>query len=287
MCLGLCPKWLKKAPWVNVLTCGFFDLKTYTGVTYFVPSIRDYYVRSLKRSIRTTSFKDGTGEAGFSLVELLVVIAIVALIAVAGGPAISTLASSGNANQSISQLSGILEEAREYAVAQNTYVWVTFYAATASNGSKQVSVAVIASLDGTDPADAIATPWQQNYYGNVPSSNLALVNKIITLKQLSLDSAGALKPSNLPGVPAVADPANSIATYNNGFFSIQLPGTSAPATFTQAIEFTPSGQARNSASPVDVIDVDMQPQKGTVNDSKNIAVLRLNGLTGETAVYRQ
>jgi hypothetical protein len=57
--------------------------------------------------------------------------------------------------------------------------------------------------------------------------------------------------------------------------------------FTQAIEFTPSGQARNGGGPVDVIDVDLQPQKGTVNDPKNVAVLRVNGLTGETAVYRQ
>jgi prepilin-type N-terminal cleavage/methylation domain-containing protein len=229
--------------------------------------------------------------AGFSLVELLAVIAIIALLTAGTGQAISALISSGGANQNISQLSGILEQAREYAVSQNTYVWVTFYSpAAATNGVKQVSVAVVASTDGTDPAAVNGGPsWEQQSYGTIPSSGLALVNKVVTFKQVSLKGANELAttPSSLPTSPSVQDPTNSLATNTSGYFSIQIPGTSGTAQFTQAVEFTPSGQARNSSSPVDVIDVDVQPQKGAVDDTKNVAVLRLNGLTGETAVYRQ
>ena len=224
----------------------------------------------------------------FSLVELLVVIAIIAILTAAGGPAISALTSSGTANQNISQLSGILEQAREYAVAQNTYVWVAFYPSTAANGSKQVSVAVVASADGSDPASNSNSAWQEYSYGAVPSSTLSLVSKIVTLKQVSLQSAGAFTFPSLPATPSVADPINSVASNSNaGFFTINLPGVGASTSFTQAVEFTPSGQARNSASPVDVIDVDLKPQKGTVDDSSNVAVLRISGLTGETAVYRE
>ncbi len=237
-----------------------------------------------------TSPQGKVNRAGFSLVELLTVIAIIALLTAGTGQAISALISSGGANQNISQLSGILEQAREYAVSQNTYVWVTFYPGVASNGVKQVSVAVVASTDGTDPASVNgASSWQQYSYGAVPSSNLALVNKVVTLKQVSLHGAATLSPSTLPASPAVADPANSLAggTSGNALFSIQVPGTAGPSPFTQALEFTPSGQARNSNSPVDVIDVDVQPQKGSVDDTKNVAVVRVNGLTGETVVYRQ
>jgi prepilin-type N-terminal cleavage/methylation domain-containing protein len=226
-----------------------------------------------------------TFQAGFSLLELIIVIAIIALLTSAGAPAISGLMNSGTANQNISQLSGILEQAREYAVSQNMYVWVAFHSGTTATGAKQVSVAVIASTDGTDPG---ASAWQQYQYGAVPSSTLVLVNRIVTLKEVSLQNANSLKPSQLPASPAVADPTNSLADDGSGaFFSITLPGESAPSNFSQAIEFTPSGQARNGSSPIDVVDLDVQPQRGNVDDARNVAVLRVNGLTGETVVYRQ
>ncbi len=220
------------------------------------------------------------------------VISIIAILSAAGGPVISALTSSGSADQNISQLSGILEQAREYAVSQNTYVWVALHNSTAANGTNQVSVAVVASTDGTDPANLSGTSsWQTYSYGAVPATGLALISKVITLKQINIEEANQVTPPSLPTLtPAVSSPANSIndSSTNNstGLFSIQIPGTSTAASFIPAVQFTPSGQARNSSSPVDVIDFDLQPQKGTVNDIHNVAVLRMNGLTGETVIYR-
>jgi len=276
--------------YINVLTSAYFDSKRLRGVPS--TSIQSIPIIASKPPNDMTSLRARAKRAGFSLAELLVVITIIAVLSAAGGPAFTALTSSGSANQNISQLSGILEQAREYAVAQNTYVWVAFYNSTASNGTSQVSVAVIASTDGTDPASlGGVSSWQTYGYGAAPGAGLALVSKIVTLKQLNIESATSVSPSSLPTVtPPVTSSANSInnSTTNNstGFFSIQLPGTSTPVSFIQGVQFTPSGQARNSSSPVNVIDLDLQPQKGTTNDTKNVAVLRMNGLTGETVVYR-
>lgn len=220
--------------------------------------------------------------------ELLVVITIIAILTAAGGPALSALTASGGANQNISQLSGILEQAREYAVAQNTYVWVAFNTSVASNGTKQVSVAVVASTDGTDPATTSGQPsWQTNNYGTIPGTGLALLNKVMTLKQLSFPTAANV--ANPPALPSISGSPGSIndSTTNGGtgYFSIQVP-SGAVQNFIPGIEFIPSGQVRNSSIPVTVIDLYLEPQKGTADDTKNVAVLRMNGLTGETVVYR-
>jgi prepilin-type N-terminal cleavage/methylation domain-containing protein len=231
-----------------------------------------------------TSLRHKASRAGFSLAELLVVITIVALLSVATGPAISALTSSGSASQNISQLSGLVEQAREYAVSQNTYVWVALNSTTTPG---QVSVAIIASTDGTDPANVSGTStWQTANYHAVPAPGLVLVSKVVTLKQFTILNAGAVTPPSLPAAPVPADPTNSINSGGTGGFSIQIPGQSTTTSFIPAILFTPSGQVRNSNSPVNIIDFDLEPLKGTATDTKNIAVLRMNGLTGEGVVYR-
>jgi prepilin-type N-terminal cleavage/methylation domain-containing protein len=230
-----------------------------------------------------TRLNHETTKAAFTLIELLVVLAIISILAVLSIVAFTSLQGSGNTNKNISVLSGSLELAREYAVAKNTYVWVAFYPSTASNGLNLLSVAVLASNDGSDPASATLS-WATYNYGTVPTAAISLINKVVTLQQIAVLNAASLSPNSLPPTPAVTSGANSMATGN--FFTLALPGTSTAVTFTQAIEFLPTGQVRNSSNPVAVIDLDVQPQKGSVQDTKNIAVVRINGLTGETVVYR-
>jgi prepilin-type N-terminal cleavage/methylation domain-containing protein len=219
----------------------------------------------------------------FTLIELLVVLAIMSILTALTVAAFSSHQASGNINKNISVLSGSLELAREYAVAKDTYVWVAFYPSTASNGLHSLSVAVLASNDGSDPAGA-AAPWNTYDYGAVPTTEISLIDKVFTLQQFSVLNAASLSPNSLPATPAVTNAANSMATAS--FFTLALPGTSTPVAFTQAVEFLPTGQVRNSSNPIDVIDLDVQSQKGNVQDANNIAVLRINGFTGQTVVYR-
>jgi prepilin-type N-terminal cleavage/methylation domain-containing protein len=228
------------------------------------------------------------GNKAFTLVELLAVISIMVILAFFSLPALTSLLGSGKANQNISQLSDILEVAREYAVANNTYVWVAFYPATGSGGVSSLSVAVLASNDGTDPASSSSAPWGNAScsYGTVPNSEISLVNKITTLQQISLQNAGTYTVNSLPATPAVTSTANSVASNSHGFFSMTLPGGSSLVNFTQGIEYLPTGQSRNGSSPANVIDLDVDPQMGNVSQLKNAAVVRINGLTGEPVVYR-
>jgi prepilin-type N-terminal cleavage/methylation domain-containing protein len=228
------------------------------------------------------------GRSAFTLVEMLVVLVIMAILSVLAAPAISSLLSGKNATRNISELSDTLELARQYATANNTYVWVAFYPNTGSDNTHSLSVAVLASNDGTDPESTTSTPWGTTgcNYGTVPSSEISLVSKVTTLKQISLQNAGSFSVDTLPATPTVTASVNSLVTSSSGLFNMALPGASTPVEFTEGVEFLPSGQVRNSSSPINVIDLDVQPQTGSASQTQNVAVLRINGLTGQTVVYR-
>ncbi len=67
-----------------------------------------------------------------------------------------------------------------------------------------------------------------------------------------------------------------------------IPGAGV-TTFNQAIEFTPTGEARVvTGTPVTLIELDLQPYKGPgVIDAHNGAVIQIDGLIGSVHVYRQ
>jgi prepilin-type N-terminal cleavage/methylation domain-containing protein len=214
-------------------------------------------------------------KGGFTLVEMLTVIAIITVLAGLSVPALSALSRSGQVDVTFSKLTETLEQAREYAVAQNTYVWVAFYANTSLPASgTQLSLAVMASTDGTDAAS--------NWTGTVPGSNLIQISKIQTFQLTELQAPGTVTPAT--ALSEIGQAVNSSAS-----FSIVLPGQTSPTVFKNAIQFTPTGEARNAdGTPVDLVEFDIQPEKGPgVVNPTNGAIFQVNGLTGETRLYRQ
>jgi prepilin-type N-terminal cleavage/methylation domain-containing protein len=223
----------------------------------------------------------------FTLVEILVVLSIMTIMALIAVPAMLGPTSSGRMNQNLLELSGLLEQGRQYALAQDTYVWVAFASGTDTTGVKTLTVAILASKTGIDPAGS--QMWNSYSYGTAPSDQIELVNKIVTLRQIALSKAGTLDVSSLPATPTISGTSNSPAENDGGFFNITPPGTPSAQTLVEAVQFTPAGEARNGSTPIDVVDLDLQLQRGNnaVLDTHNTAVIRLSGLSGEPLIYRQ
>jgi len=222
----------------------------------------------------------------FSLIELLVVIAIMVILVAGATLSFRGINSSGNFNKALNDISGVLEQARAYAVAQDTYVWVALYEnVPASGGPKEVYVGTFASNDGTDPFNwtgSVTLPSP----GTVGGTTLTQIAHFYHYQGLHLQTATLPNAPTSPNYPATG------TTVPN--FQCTAPSSSGPVALSNAssvywlIQFTPSGAARNSANTINSIWFGLQPSLSkTVLDTKNIASMEVNGLTGLTTVYRQ
>ncbi len=81
----------------------------------------------------------------FTLVELLVVMSIIGMLALITLPALASLNNSGGMNRAVSGIPLLLDQARAYAMAHNTYVWVGFSSDTAS---QQLVVGAVSGTTG-------------------------------------------------------------------------------------------------------------------------------------------
>lgn len=218
----------------------------------------------------------------FSLVELLVVMVIMVILVTGATLSLRGTNSSGQFTKALGEISGLFEQARAYAVAQNTYVWVVLYQdAPASGGPLQVYAAAYASSDGTDPfgwAGSVTIPP-----GTVGGTTLTQIVRVYRYKSLHLES------TTLPSAPTSPQLPASVPA-----FQITAQSDSGPVTLSSTssvywlVQFTPTGAARVGTSPVDSVWLGLQPAKSqTTFDANNVASLKINGLTGATTIYRQ
>lgn len=248
----------------------------------------------------------GINRNAFTLVEMLVVISIISILSVLATSALSGIKESEDFNMAIGQISGVLDQARAYAMAKNTYVFVGFTEANENStstaspepaGVGRVVIVTMASQDGTRGFDT-GNSWNYN-----SGSNLVLVNKPLYLNNVDLPGTQETAIGNMAR-PVLTSTAND---FINGVTSTETPLTfplgaasgSGQYSFNHVVYFDPAGAAHfqptstthtpNSLDPY--LEIDLQPSHGnsaptTPPTTGDLVAIQIDSMTGAIRVYR-
>jgi prepilin-type N-terminal cleavage/methylation domain-containing protein len=201
---------------------------------------------------------------GFSLVELLVVLSIIAVLGVLTVPALSGLTGAGGMNSAVSGISLVLDQARTYAMAHNTYVWVGF---TKTTSPVQVTVAAVAGTTGQST--------------DIQTSNYTPIMKIQNYPNFELDP----NVKNLSGMPTTTTGVTEIENSTESHFTEQFMGTST--TFVYVVQFNAQGEASVNTTANNLVRIGLAPVYGSTMSSSNLAAIQVSALTGQVQIFRQ
>jgi Tfp pilus assembly protein FimT len=243
--------------------------------------------------------------AAFTLVELLIVVGIIALLLVLIAPAFTYIKGGTDVTSAAYTIKGVLDTARTYAKANNTYTWVGFKEVDASqdasvspqvSGRGRVAMAIVASKDGTRSYDinnpSLPNPAWTNYNNG---ANLVAVGKLQYLENVHL--AGALTMAGNMARPSVASDNYRIGNAPDSVTPFDWPLGSAlnggQYSFKKVINFDPQGAARiqystNTDTISPYMEVGLQRTHGTTVDvnSTNVVAIQLGGIGGSVTIYR-
>ncbi|MFL6589617.1 MAG: Tfp pilus assembly protein FimT/FimU [Chthoniobacterales bacterium] len=246
-------------------------------------------------------------QRGFTLIELTVVIAIVVLLTVLVGPAFNSLKSSQDITNAVYRVKGAMEQARAYALVNNTYVWIGFFeenGALASTkpptvGTGRVVICTVASKDGTTVYNSVTSPAT-----DMDSAGMKLVQigNLLRLGNAHLrtfalgtaDGSDTLTgrptvPGNSPDNAQIGDvtPPDSLRYFH---YPPGKPETMAEYTFKKMLQFSPRGECRpqnDNYALRTIAEVGLQPSHGGVLDDAKSCVVQVAGFSGNMKVYRR
>jgi prepilin-type N-terminal cleavage/methylation domain-containing protein len=247
----------------------------------------------------------------FTLLELLVVIGIMALLLALVAPAVTSIKQADDLTRSSYGIAKILEQARSYAMANSTYVWVGFKEVDVSKDSSltpqqpgigRVAVAVIAARDGTRGYDATSTSLPNPAWSNYANgANFIPIGRLQRFENVHLSTVlnGYYYPPPVSGNMArpyiqsnnyVIGNAPSCLTPFDWPLGTAING--GQYSFKKVIYFDPQGIARiqyatNSDEIRDYIEVGLQQTYGTaISTGANVAAIQLDCMTGSVRMYR-
>jgi len=259
-------------------------------------------------------------EGGFTLLELLIVISIIGILLVLIGPAFTSLKGGTDVTSAAYTIKGVLDTARTYAKANNTYTWVGFYEEDVSSGTPgtagtgRLVMSIVASKDGT------------NVYGSgtvvIDPTKLLQVGKLIKIDNIHLplfalgtgmgDTFDA-RPSPSPATDANYSrfgelnglPPNTapLTTPHNFQYPVGNPAPTAQYTFSKLLQFNPRGDSRVSGDSYDVrqvVEIGLLQTHGSatppprsgggtsfVTWDGNVAAVQITGFGGSVKIYRR
>jgi len=248
------------------------------------------------------------------------VIAIIMTLTALAVPAVTANRNAGDITKATYDVAGVLENARAYATANNTYVWVGLYeedaaqgatAPTATSGTGRIVLSTVASKDGTNIYNK--SSFSTGTTTALAPTSLIQVGKLVKIENAHLKTASVgdtLFPlgdgtgesfATRPTVNATeaqfgdtSPPAASCAlsfSYPVGY------AATAQYTFSKVLQITPRGEAcflktypfycKYEIAPV--LEIGLQPARGTVVNAKNpnIAAIQITGILGNVKIYRR
>lgn len=218
----------------------------------------------------------------FSLVEVITVSAVVMLLMTLAAPITSSLISSRSAASAARKLSMVLDGARQYAIAQNTYAWVVIRPYTSEQGLTCLDVAVLGTRDGTFTRDGQDRfTWSgENIKVEGKDSNLTQVGEVVTLENVTITEPGDLRSR----VPESDGGNRALASQPHGTGpSFSLMGDTKVREFTRAIVFNPNGSARVNQSISGVIEIGVEAAPRRRED--NAVAIHVSPLTGQVRMF--
>ncbi len=247
--------------------------------------------------------------SAFTLIELIIVVGIIAVLLVLIAPAFTYIKGGTDVTGAAYTIQGVLDTARTYAKANDTYTWVGFFeenvsqpsASPAVGGTGRVVVSIVASKNGTmiyDPTNL----GQQNL-----TTSLVQVGKLTKIDNIHLwthtDAPTGLGSTfdTRPNVSSTycigdASPTNSTTRFA---YPVGSPAPTAQYTFVKAVQFNPRGEARinngtiNSGTEVFPLqtsaEIALKPTHGTTVDdnSANLVAIQFTGVGGNVRIYRK
>jgi prepilin-type N-terminal cleavage/methylation domain-containing protein len=256
---------------------------------HFVPAYDLFEMVSSPPAIPTQLPRDRAH--GFTLIELLVVIGIMGLMLALAGPAISALRGSGDLGKAAGDIQGILEQARSYAMANNTYVYAGIQEQdgvnpSSNSGVGRVAIGVVASKTGMRGYSNTATP------GPLLGTNINPLGSVKYFDNVHLTNSSKVGRG---GNMTRSTPDVDLGTNTNCVTTFQIPPTgTAKYSFKRVLEFDPQGVARyqtNStfdANTKNYLEIPLMSARGNVamTNSSNTAVIQIDGITGAVRLYR-
>jgi len=268
--------------------------------------------RSIERQSRIANH---SVRAGFTLLEQLIVIGITGVLLALIAPAFTYIKGGTDVTGAAYTIKGVLDTARTYAQANNTYTWIGFFEEDVSSatpgtaGTGRLVMSIVASKDGTKVYDANST--------SIDPTRLIQVGKLVKIENIHLGLL-PLGTGTPPGDTFDSRPSPTPAPVNdsrfgelngsptapttNSQYPFQYPvGSPAPPaqyTFRKTLQFNPRGESNiNSGLGVGgwtydvkrIVEVGLQATHGTQVDtiSPNLAAVQITGFGGSVKIYRR
>jgi prepilin-type N-terminal cleavage/methylation domain-containing protein len=232
---------------------------------------------------------------GFTLLELLIVVSIIGLLLVLIAPAFTTIKGGTDVTSAAYTIKGVLDSARTYAKANNTYAWVGFAGSIGDTVTGNVALVVVASKDGTDLGTSV------NQLGNRVdiTAGLRPIGKVMRLDNAHIGDTGTPQPSPSPAPEFETRTSVNVnyrvgasgSQYNSDYYFIEQ-GTQ----FDRWIRFSPRGEAvvKGGATQItQYAEVGLLPTHGaslaaTVDPaSGNLVAIQISGLAGNVRIFRR